>query len=174
MNYKIALIGMMGSGKTSTSKELSKALNCPLFDCDKIFEETYNIKITDYFRQYGEEKFRICENIILNKIIKNDNFIISTGGGIILNKENRDILFKKDIVTFYLNSNSKTIYSRIKNEKNRPLLLVLDPETQIQKLIKEREKYYKLANYEIDNNNKTIKSTVEEIIEKYEKNRNNK
>lgn len=170
MNFKIALIGMMGSGKTTVAKELSQKTNCPLFDCDSIFEHENKIKITDFFKQYGEEKFRICENIVLNNIIKNENFIISTGGGIILNKKNRDILFKGNIKTFYLKASAETIFKRLKNDKTRPLLQVFNPLDEIKNLINKREVFYNCADYIIDCENKKIDTIAEEILSKYGKN----
>lgn len=170
MTCKIALIGMMGCGKTSAAKELAKELDCPLFDCDNIFEKKFEIKITEFFKLYGEEKFRICENEILNDIIKNKNFIISTGGGIILNKENRNILFNHQIKTFYLKASAQTIFDRIKNDKTRPLLLVQNPLEEIENLIKQRETFYKQAIYTIDCNDKNIETIVKEIMTDYGKN----
>lgn len=174
---KIALIGMMGSGKTTVAKFLCEKLNCQNFECDKIFEEKYNIKIADFFSRFGEEKFRDFENKILNEIIKNDNFIISTGGGVILNEKNRKILFKKlnnnsNIATFYLKTSSDIIFNRIKKDKTRPLLQVENPKEEIEKLINKREKFYSLSDFEILTDNKKIEKIVEEIIEIYGKNIN--
>ena len=131
MKYnKIILIGMMGSGKSTISKILSEKLNLPLFDTDEIFEQQTNCKITDFFKNNGEEKFRKIESEILKETAKQDNCIISTGGGIILKENNRDILFKDDILTIYLKATSETIYQRIKNDKTRPLLLVENPQNE--------------------------------------------
>ena len=100
---------------------------------------------------------------ILNEIIKNDSYIISTGGGIILNPNNREILFKKNIKTIYLKTNPDIIFERIKKDKNRPLLLVDNPKEEIKKLLAKREAFYNKANITIQTDNKTIKEIAEEI-----------
>lgn len=164
MKYKkIALIGMMGSGKTAVAKELSEIIKVKLFEMDDIFEKKYQIKIKDFFKNFGEDKFRECENNILNEIIKNDSYIISTGGGIILNPNNREILFKKNIKTIYLKTNPDIIFERIKKDKNRPLLLVDNPKEEIKKILAQREAFYNKANITIQTDNKTIKEIAEEI-----------
>ncbi len=173
MNYnKIALIGMMGCGKTTVAKCLAKKISYSLFEMDEIFEKENSIKIRDFFERFGEEKFRELETEILRKISKNVNFILSCGGGVILKEENRKILFEKDIFTIYLCASSDTIFERIKNNSDRPLLLVQNPKDEIEKIIKQREKYYNLANIKIKTDNKSVEEIVSEILENYGKNIN--
>ena len=167
MKYnKIALIGMMGSGKSTASKLLAQHLNYPLFELDEIFEKEQNIKIKDYFKKFGEDSFRKIESEILKKSIDNKEFILSCGGGIILKEENRKVLFESEIKTFYLKASSSEIYKRIKNEKNRPLLLVDNPKKEIEKILNSREQFYTLANEIIITDNKTPQEITEEILEK--------
>ena len=170
MKYnKIILIGMMGSGKSTISKILSEKLNLPLFDTDEIFEQQTNCKITDFFKNNGEEKFRKIESEILKETAKQDNCIISTGGGIILKENNRDILFKDDILTIYLKATSETIYQRIKNDKTRPLLLVENPQNEIEKILNSREQFYKLAKATIKTDSKDREEITEEILKIWKK-----
>jgi len=116
MKYnKIVLIGMMGSGKSTVSKLLSEKLNLSLLDTDEIFEQQEKCKIVDFFKKYGEEKFREIESEILKKALTKSNCIISTGGGIVLKEENRILLSDKSILTIYLSANYETIYNRIKD-----------------------------------------------------------
>ena len=165
MKYKkIALIGMMGSGKSTIAKELSKKTGLELLETDEIFELKYKTKIKDFFKNYGENKFRKLETELLKEISQKENFILSTGGGIILQEENRKILFNTDIKTIYLKANFETIFERIKNSKERPLLLVENPKKEIQKILKSRECFYKIANKTIITDNKTIEEITKEII----------
>ncbi len=72
---KIALIGMMGSGKTTISKLLANKLNIEAVDLDYVFEKENKIKIKDFFKEYGEEAFRKKENEILNTCLLKENII---------------------------------------------------------------------------------------------------
>ena len=164
MKYnKIALIGMMGSGKSSIVKELSNTFNIKTFDLDNLFEEKYQLSIKDFFEKYSEEQFRKLESELLKEISKQDSFVLSTGGGIILSEENRNIIFNKDIFSVYLSTTPDTIYERIKNDTTRPLLLVKNPKQEIEKILNQRIDYYKMANLTIDTDDKTIKEIVKEL-----------
>ena len=164
MKSKIILIGMMGSGKSTIAQKLAHRLGFSLFECDEIFEKKFKIKIKDYFKQFGEENFRKEEENILKDLIKKDNFVISTGGGVVLNKNNRNLIFNDEILTIYLKSSVGAIFDRIKNNKNRPLLNVENPKKEIEKILNQREDLYKQAKLTIENENETIDEVVEKII----------
>lgn len=164
---KIILVGMMGCGKTTISNELSKKLGIPCFDIDFIFEQNEKIKIVDFFKKYSQDEFRLKESLILKNILENSsNSIISTGGGIVLKKDNRDMIFNNDdFLSIYLKTSTNVIYDRIKDDKTRPLLLVDDPKTKIKEIIIKREQFYSLAKKVIITDNKTVSDIVKEIIE---------
>lgn len=167
MKYKkIAFLGMMGSGKTSVANSFSKLSKVELFDLDDIFVNKYSIEIKDYFAKYGEDDFRKKETELLEDISKKDSFILSTGGGIILSDQNRDILFKNDIYTIYLKASIDTIYERLKGDRSRPLLLVRDPKEEIKKILLSREEFYSMANLIINTDNKTIEEISKELYNK--------
>ena len=162
----IALIGMMGSGKSTIALQLAKKLNFNLFELDEIFEEENKIKIKDYFEQFGEESFRKKESEILSKALQIDYSILSCGGGIVLKKENRNKLFSDNIITIYLKTNSETLFERLKKDTTRPLLQVKNPQEEIKKILTSREEYYNLADIIIETDNKTQEEVTEEIIKK--------
>jgi len=165
MKYnKIALIGMMGSGKSTISKLLAKKLSYNALELDEIFEEKQKTTIAEYFKNFGEENFRKIESKILKDSLQKESVVISTGGGAILKKENREILFCDDIFTIYLEADSETIYNRIKNDSTRPLLKVEIPKDEIEKIIKKREQYYNLADLKVNTINKTQEEIVEVIL----------
>lgn len=170
MKSKIILIGMMGSGKSTIAQKLAHRLGFSLYECDEIFEEKFKIKIKDYFKKFGEENFRKEEENILKDLIKKDNFVISTGGGVVLNKNNRDLIFDNEILSIYLKSSVGAIFDRIKNNKNRPLLNVENPKKEIEKILNQREDLYKQAKLTIENENETIDEVVEKIIKEIAKN----
>ena len=113
--YKnIILTGMMGAGKTTVGKELATIMNCNFIDLDETIEKNYG-KISDIFKQKGEEYFRQIETLELKKLNIQETFVLSTGGGIVLKDENIKILQTLGYV-FYLEASTDTIYERIKNQ----------------------------------------------------------
>ncbi len=163
MKDKIILLGMMGSGKTTVAKILAELTGIKNYELDEIFEKENSTSIKDFFKLKGENEFRKKETELLKKVLVYPSFIISTGGGVILKKENRDLIFKKDYLSIYLKTSSETIFERIKEDKTRPLLLVNNPKSEIEKLIKLREQYYLQAKLTIETDNKTPKQIASEI-----------
>ena len=171
MKYKkIALIGMMGSGKSTISKLLSEKLNYNLFELDEIFEQQEKTSIKEYFKNFGEENFRLKETEILKSTILYNNIVISCGGGIVLKKENQEILFNSDVLTIYLETDVENIYNRIKKDNQRPLLQVENPKEEIEKILNSRKELYKKAQIKIQTNNKKPIEIIEEILETIWKN----
>ncbi len=115
---RIALVGMMGCGKSTVGKRIAQILEMEYVDLDSEFERS-NGRIEDYFKKYGEEKFRLQEEKILERFSKKDGIVLSTGGGIVESKKNLEIL--KDMKTFYLKVNPEMLWKRVK-ESNRPLV----------------------------------------------------
>ena len=164
MKYKkIALIGMMGSGKSTISKLLAEKVNIKALDCDEIFVQNFG-NIKDYFAQFGEKSFREKETEILFQVSKKDSFILSCGGGIISSEINRSILFNQDIFTIYLETSPKEIYKRVRDDKERPLLETSDKLKSIRDILLEREKYYSMADITISTDLKDPDSIVREIM----------
>ncbi len=159
----IILTGMMGSGKTSTGKELAILLNYNFIDLDEIIEKNYG-KINDIFTQKGEDYFRKLESQELEKLKQKKGFVLSTGGGVILQDKNTKILRKLGKI-FYLSAKSETIYERIKNQKHRPLLDTKDPKKTIEDILRKRLEKYKKSGKEIITDNKSAKEVAGEIYE---------
>ena len=163
--YKnIYLIGLMGSGKTTLGKILSKKLDKNFYDSDHVIEEKLGVDVPMIFEYEGEAGFREREKDSLKELVSKKNIVLATGGGIILSKSNRDLLSENGIV-IYLKSNQKDLIKRMKNDKTRPLLKEGNIEEIIKKLCKEREPLYEeIADFEIMTKNKRIHEVVNEII----------
>ena len=160
----VILTGMMGSGKTTVGKELATVLNYDFIDLDEVIENKYG-KITDIFSQKGEKYFREIETQELKKFENQSNFVLSTGGGVILKDENIKIL--KDLgQVFYLSAKSETIYNRIKNQKHRPLLNTQNPKKTIEEILSKRLEKYEKSGEKIITDNKNAKEIAGEIYEK--------
>lgn len=150
---------MMGSGKTTIGKMLSKEMKRTFIDTDLFIEQNENKTINELFLD-GEKSFRILETKYLEEISENENAIISTGGGIVTSDLNMSF-FKDDLVIF-INRNIEDIAKDI-NTSNRPLLKDNPAETLL-KIYNEREQLYKkYADIEIIND-KNIDDIVIQII----------
>lgn len=144
---------MPGSGKSTIAKKLSEQMNYKYIDSDEYIELKYNLKISEIFEKFGEEKFREFEHSALKDILKKDNFILSSGGGMPCFKNNIDIMNEIG-KTVYLKVSVETLYNRtIKETKKRPLLKNKSS-NEIKNYIKltltERENEYKKAKYIIN------------------------
>ena len=148
LKKNIILIGMMGSGKTSIGKILSKKLNIGFIDIDEKIEKAESMSVSDIFKNKGENYFRKMEEKISLKYIKSENLVISLGGGGFINPSIRK-LSQKMCLSFWLNWKNETIIRRIYNSKKRPLVMKLSKD-EIKNLIKERSKFYELSEYKIN------------------------
>ena len=147
-NKNIVLIGMMGSGKSSIGKILSKKLNLTFIDIDQKIEETEGYKISEIFTKFGENYFREIEEKISLKFLNSKNSVISLGGGGFINTSIRKIC-NKNCLSFWLDWKNETIINRIYKSKKRPLAMRLT-KGQINNLIKERSKFYILSDHKIN------------------------
>lgn len=164
MKTNIALIGMMGSGKTTVGAELQKSL--PEFDyvdVDELIEKSTQKKISEIFLKYGEHHFRILENDKIKAVIKKQNQIISLGGGAFESEENRNLLLKNSTV-IYLKASPQAIFDRIKSETHRPLLRRDFSVEKIKEIMDKRKKNYEKASFTIDTTGKTPYNIVKEIL----------
>ncbi len=165
-NKNIVLLGMMGSGKSTIGYLLSNKVNLNFYDIDKIIEEEEGLKITEIFKIKGENYFRKIEEKICLKILKFNKKIISLGGGSFLNNKIREEILKNH-VSFWLNWNTSTIITRIKKNKNRPILKDMS-ENEISKLIIKRKKIYEKAHLKINCENLSKSEIINKIIKLYE------
>jgi len=167
MVSKIILVGMMGAGKTTIGKLLSNKLGYDFIDLDKIIEEKSGVKINTIFEIEGESGFRERELQVLSESLEKDKVIISTGGGIVTNEKSRAQLIKNKALIIYLKANLQTLCNRLKNDNSRPILNVDDKEQVIERILEEREPYYKdLADMDVDTSHMKSIDVVKFIIKK--------
>ncbi len=147
----ISLIGFMGVGKSTLGKKLSEKLKLEFYDTDKEVEKKTGKSINDIFIDYGEDYFReMEENIIINLLNRKESLVISFGGGAYLNANIRKNMCKKTI-SIWLDADIKSILTRLSRSNNiRPLMNKLSSNSDIEKLLKKRNKVYKKADIRID------------------------
>lgn len=163
----IILIGFMGSGKTSAGISLSYRLRRTMVDTDKEIERLYHMRIPEIFERLGEEEFRKMETGYLEKLLRGSGGkIISTGGGLPMREDNRELLKKLGTV-IYLRVRPETVCSRLAGDTSRPLLQGEEKEEKVKRLLEMRAPVYEsAADIAIDTDEKTTDGIVDEILER--------
>jgi len=163
----IILVGLMGSGKTTVGKQLSKTLSKKFIDTDHLIEQRTGVDISTIFELEGEDGFRLRETHLLEGLLNQKDLVIASGGGIILSQLNRKLLKKLGLV-FYLKANCDDLANRLKNDKSRPLIQNVDIRIKMQDLLNVRDTLYdSVADYIIETKDKRaidIKNEIMEII----------
>lgn len=139
----IILTGYMGCGKTTVGKYVAKCLEYTFIDTDEMIAEQQCRSINEIFADDGEAAFRVMETELLKQLIdtKRDHLVISTGGGMPVREENRQLLALLGRVV-YLKASPETIYGRVKGDTARPLLRCENPMKRIEEMLTVREPLY--------------------------------
>ena len=162
----IVFLGMMGSGKTSIGKLVSKKLGLNFFDIDQNIENKIGMKISKIFNDKGEVFFRQLEERVTLDTLKKKKNVIALGGGGFLNKNIREEIIKNH-VSFWLNNNPKILIGRIKNSHKRPLAFNSSV-NELSNLIEKRSNIYSKAMYKVECDNLTKTEIAKKIINIYE------
>ena len=166
MKKNLVLIGMMGSGKSTIGKEISKKSSLKFQDTDQLIESHEKMKIREILDQKGENFFRSLEEKIVLKNLKISGQVLALGGGSFINKKIRSEVLKNS-VSFWLNWKNDVILKRIKSSKKRPKLDFLN-DKDILKLINLRAKIYFKADCKINCDNLKKFQIVKKILKIYE------
>ena len=159
----IILIGPMGSGKTSTGRILAKEMGYVFADTDEVVTNRTGVSIEYIFDVEGEEGFRKRECLALKECLNDNKTVVSTGGGIVLSKENRDLLQERGTVV-YLQTSIRSQEKRTASTNNRPLLKNKDPKETLEKLMLTRAPLYEeIADITIMTDNKSLQEMSKEI-----------
>ena len=159
----VILIGFMGAGKTTVGKALAKECKLSFVDTDERIEEEQNRSISDIFAKEGESFFRNLETQQLRKLRKEEEGVISVGGGLPVQEANWDLL-KQLGTTIYLKASKETLVERLQGDSKRPLLQGGELEMKISSLMNQREAIYeKVADRIIVTDGKQLKDIIEEI-----------
>jgi len=159
----IVLTGMMGSGKSAAGRRLAKKLNMKFFDMDENIEKTTGMKINDIFERKGEAGFRRLERNLVGCLCMLNGLVISTGGGVVLNKKNISD-FRKNGTVVYLKAKPEVIFERVRASSHRPLLKVDDPLFELKRIYSKRKKFYENCDFKIVTDGKGPGAVVTEII----------
>lgn len=165
-DYNIMLIGFMGTGKTTVSRALKNITGLEEIDMDSYIESKEGMSISDIFSINGEKYFRDKETEALKEIQATKGKIVSCGGGVVIKKENINLM-KKGGVTVLLTASADTIYQRIRHSASRPLLNGNMNVEHIEELMsRRREMYMNAADILVATDGKNIVDICEEILSK--------
>ena len=155
----VALVGMMGSGKSAVGKVISSTLDVPFKDADIEIERAAKLSIPEIFDRHGEEFFREKEDQVIKRLLNEKSCILATGGGAFINKNVRNSIKEKG-VSVWLNADLETLWKRVKHKRSRPLLNTNNPRETLGNIYTDRIKIYSLADVIIDS---LDKSSLEEM-----------
>ncbi|MEO1189499.1 MAG: shikimate kinase [Pseudomonadota bacterium] len=163
----IALVGLMGAGKSTVGRRLAERLGRRFYDSDNEIEKAAGLSVADIFSLHGEEEFRRGEFQVLKRLLDEKPHILATGGGAYLNPETRQMMREK-AVTVWLNADLETLWKRVSRRNHRPLLRRPDAKEVLSNLFDERRPIYELADLTVHSVDGPHSKTVTAIIKALE------
>lgn len=161
MKKNVALTGFMGTGKSTVGKKLAAELGWSFIDTDAEIEKSFDRTIPAIFKTEGESAFRAAERAVIRSLAEREHCVISTGGGTILDEQNREVLSGLAYIVA-LHAPLGTLLKRIGNNEDRPLLQ--KPVREIEALWESRRPFYGQADYSVDTADKSVDEIKDEII----------
>ena len=158
------LIGMMGSGKTSTGRPLAERLGYGFVDADAVIEQAAGCSIAEMFQRDGEPEFRALEKQVLNSISQRHSLVVATGGGVVTQKENWGLLHSGIVI--WLDVIQEQLLKRLQADRTvRPLLQTADPEVALNDLLAERKGLYAEADLTVVINDEPPEAVADGIVQ---------
>ncbi len=160
----IFLIGPMGVGKSTIGRQLAKLIGMEFEDTDHEIQRRTGVDIPTIFDFEGEEGFRRREKSVVEELTGNSGVVLATGGGVVLDPDNRRCLSGRGVVV-YLSCSPEQQYDRTRQDRNRPLLQTDDPMSKLQELMAEREPIYReMADLVVSTERRNAMVVAKEII----------
>jgi shikimate kinase len=157
---------MMGAGKSSVGRCLHRRTGLALHDTDEIVTSQFGLSIPEIFSKHGEKKFREAETEALRRVRTQEQAIIITGGGIVLRKENVEIL-RNQAVIVWLDGDEETLFARASRKQNRPLLHTKNPRKAFSQIVGARRSLYaNIADIRVDTSVLTDEEVAVAILAK--------
>lgn len=140
----VALVGIMGAGKTSVGKRLSAFLKVSFFDSDHEIEKAAGMQVKEIFESFGEPYFRDGEARVVARLLAGAPCVLATGGGVFVREQNRDNISERG-VSVWLDAKLDTLWDRVKDRTTRPLLQQPNPKQVLSDLLDARRAHYAQA-----------------------------
>lgn len=162
----LALVGFMGTGKSSVGRLVAKQLRFDLLDTDALIETRTGRRINSIFAQAGEGAFREHERRIVDELRSATNTVIATGGGMVADAQNLASL-KQHALVVCLWASPEAIWERVASQTHRPLLQDPDPLARIRRLLQEREPFYRQADVLVNTDRRSVKEVAHQIVHQF-------
>lgn len=159
----IALVGMMGAGKSSVGRRLAARLKVPFRDADSEIEAAAGCSINEIFDRYGEEAFRDGERKVIARLLALPPHVLATGGGAFIDAQTR-VGIRKGAVSVWIKAPLELLLDRVQRRNTRPLLRNGDPREILEQLLEERNPIYAEADIHIESEDGPHGAQVERII----------
>lgn len=159
----IALIGMMGAGKSTVGRRLAKRINLPFVDADEEIEAAAGLSVAEIFERYGEDYFRDGERRVLARLIEGPPRVIATGGGAFMDPGTRALMLSR-CVAIWLDVDVEVLAERVGRRDHRPLLKGQDPLIRLREIAALRNPIYAEAHIAVRSGRLAHEKTVEQII----------
>ena len=158
------LVGMMGSGKTSTGRPLAERLGYGFVDADAVIEQAAGCSIPEIFERDGEAGFRALESQVLNAISQRHSLVVATGGGVVTQQENWGLLHSGIVI--WLDVVPEQLMQRLKADSTvRPLLQTDDPDAALNALLNRRRPLYAEADLTVVIDQETPDAVADGILQ---------
>ena len=163
LNRTVALVGMMGAGKTSIGKRLAVRLGVPFKDADHEIEEAAGLTVAEIFERHGEPEFRAGERRVIARLLTEAPHVLATGGGAYMDPNTRAAM-KERAFTIWLKAPVDLLLARVGKRANRPLLNNADPKGTLEKLLAIREPVYAEADMVLEIIDGPHEKSVEQVV----------
>ena len=158
------LVGMMGSGKTSTGRPLAERLGYGFVDADAVIEQAAGCSIPEIFERDGEAGFRALESQVLNAISQRHSLVVATGGGVVTQQENWGLLHSGIVI--WLDVVPEQLMQRLRADSTvRPLLQTDDPDAALNTLLNQRRPLYAEADLTVVIDQETPDAVADGILQ---------
>ncbi len=159
----IALVGMMGVGKTSIGRRLAQKLHIPFVDADQEIVDAAGLSIPEIFERFGEAHFRDGERRVIARLFDGTRKVIATGGGAFVNAETRRLMLDRAVV-IWLDADIDTLVERTARKGERPLLANGNARDILTRLAAERNPLYAQAHIHVKSQSNPHEATLESIL----------
>lgn len=149
LDKTVALVGMMGAGKTAVGKAIAQILEVPFLDSDAEIERAADRTIAEIFERDGEAFFRSKETQVITRLLEDERCILSTGGGAFMSAENRETIADQGVAV-WLKADLDILWQRVRHKNTRPLLQTDNPFETLKSLAEDRDPIYAMAGIVVD------------------------